>query len=122
MATRSIFLIISKELIDEVVEVLHRAKTVKKYDIPVEKVTSIGKLLKQKSRVVIPTPRTQTIHLRDKKDAFILETAITGKAEYLVTGDKDLLFLRDQAEIKPLVIITPQQFLELLRGVAETRF
>lgn len=120
---RGAFLLItSSELIDELMEVLHRAKTVKNYDIPIEKLTAIGKLLKQKSRVVIPTPFIQTIPLRDKKDTFILETAMAGKAEYLVTGDKDLIFLRDQSEIKPLVIIAPQQFLELLRGAAETRF
>jgi putative PIN family toxin of toxin-antitoxin system len=120
---RGAFLLItSNELIDEVVEVLHRVKTVKNYDIPIEKVASIGKLLKQKSRVVIPTPLTQPISLRDKKDAFILETAMTGKAEYLITGDKDLLSLCDQKEVGPLVIMTPQQFLEFLRGTAEDRF
>lgn len=30
---------------------------------------------------------------RDEKDNFILETAIRGKADYIVTGDKDLLVL-----------------------------
>lgn len=30
---------------------------------------------------------------RDKKDNFILETAIRGRADYIVTGDKDLLVL-----------------------------
>jgi uncharacterized protein len=30
---------------------------------------------------------------RDKKDNFILETAISGRADYIVTGDKDLLIL-----------------------------
>jgi len=120
---RGAFLLItSNELIAEVVEVFHRAKTVKNYIIPVEKLSAIVKLLKQKSRVVIPAPFTQAIPLRDKKDIFILETAIIGKAECLVTGDKDLISLRSQSEIKPLVIITPQQFLELLRGTAETRF
>jgi putative PIN family toxin of toxin-antitoxin system len=115
-------LITSNELIDEIIEVLHRAKTIKNYDIPLEKVAAIEKLLKQKSRIVIPTRITQTIPIRDKKDTFILEAAITGKAECLVTGDKDLLSLRSQSEIEPLVIITPQQFLELLRGVVDTRF
>jgi hypothetical protein len=30
---------------------------------------------------------------RDPKDDFIIETAIIGKADYLITGDKDLLIL-----------------------------
>ena len=112
---RGAFLLItSSEHIDEVVDVLRRAKIANNYDIPVEKLTSIVKLLKQKSHVVRPTPCTQTIPIRDKKDTFLLETAITGKAEYLVTGDKDLISLRNQSTIKPLNIITPQQFLELL--------
>lgn len=114
---RGAFLLItSRELIDEVVEVLHRAKTVKNYSIPVEKLTTIVKLINQKSRVVVPAPLTQDIHLRDKKDTFILATAIIGNAEYLVTGDKDLISLRGKPKIKPLVILTPQQFLESLRN------
>ena len=30
---------------------------------------------------------------RDKKDNFLLEAALEGKADYLVTGDEDLLIL-----------------------------
>jgi uncharacterized protein len=30
---------------------------------------------------------------RDEKENFLLETAIRGKADYIVTGDKDLLVL-----------------------------
>ena len=39
---------------------------------------------------------------RDPKDNYLLEIAIKGKAEYLVTGDKDLLVLNPFHKVKIL--------------------
>ncbi len=47
---------------------------------------------------------------RDPKDDKILELAVNGKAEYLITGDRDLLVLDPFRDIQ---IITPAIFLEL---------
>ncbi len=49
---------------------------------------------------------------RDSKDDMLLEAAVAGRVNYLVTGDKDLLVL-EQVETTP--IITPREFLELLK-------
>ena len=46
---------------------------------------------------------------RDIKDNFLLNLAIDGKANFLVTGDKDLLILE---KIKKTQIITMTDFLE----------
>jgi predicted nucleic acid-binding protein len=43
-------------------------------------------------------------------DDFIIATAVVGKAEYLVTLDKDLLVLKKHEGIS---IVTPTQFKEL---------
>jgi len=48
---------------------------------------------------------------RDKSDDIALATAVTGKAEVIVTGDDDLLVLKDFRGIR---ILSPRQFLELL--------
>ncbi|HEY5330948.1 MAG TPA: putative toxin-antitoxin system toxin component, PIN family [Acidobacteriaceae bacterium] len=46
---------------------------------------------------------------RDPKDDFILECAITGNADVIVTGDKDLLSLGTHGSIR---ILTPRQYLD----------
>jgi putative PIN family toxin of toxin-antitoxin system len=48
---------------------------------------------------------------RDPKDDKFLELALNGSAEYLVTGDKDLLVLHPFRETK---ILTTKDFIELL--------
>jgi putative PIN family toxin of toxin-antitoxin system len=48
---------------------------------------------------------------RDPKDDKFLELAVNGSAEYLVTGDKDLLVLHPFKETK---ILTTKDFIELL--------
>jgi putative PIN family toxin of toxin-antitoxin system len=49
--------------------------------------------------------------VRDKKDRMILATAVGGKASHLVSGDKDLLDLR---EYEKIIILTATQFIEYL--------
>jgi uncharacterized protein len=57
---------------------------------------------------VIVTGRLSGV-CRDPKDDFILECAETGKADLIVTGDKDLLSLKTYETIK---ILTPRQYLD----------
>jgi putative PIN family toxin of toxin-antitoxin system len=49
---------------------------------------------------------------RDRKDDYLLAYALVGGADYLVTGDEDLLALQQQ--IHELEILTPRQFSEKL--------
>jgi putative PIN family toxin of toxin-antitoxin system len=48
---------------------------------------------------------------RDPKDNMILELAVSGKAEVIVTGDSDLLVLNPFEQIS---ILSPKDFLETL--------
>ena len=50
---------------------------------------------------------------RDPDDNIFLECAVAGKADYLVSGDKDLLDLTPYREIP---IITPSRFIEILKN------
>lgn len=47
---------------------------------------------------------------RDPKDEQFLETAVSGQATHLITGDKDLLILNPYQDIP---IITPRDFVDL---------
>lgn len=49
---------------------------------------------------------------RDPKDDYLLAYAFVGVADYLVTGDKDLLVLKDI--ITDISIVTPRQFSDIL--------
>jgi putative PIN family toxin of toxin-antitoxin system len=62
---------------------------------------------------VIATP-TETLTLSDDPDDNrVLEAAVAGEADYLVTGDDDLVRLR---EVRGTRICTPAQFLIELAG------
>lgn len=49
--------------------------------------------------------------IRDRKDDYLLAYALVGGADYLVTGDADLLVLK---EVGGLKIVPPRQFADLL--------
>ena len=46
--------------------------------------------------------------LRDEADNSVLETAVVGKCQWLITGDKDLLTLKEYNDVK---IVGPGEFL-----------
>jgi uncharacterized protein len=55
---------------------------------------------------------SQITACRDPDDNKFLELAIDSNAEFLITGDKDLLLLKSQSEYQKL-IVSPREFLEL---------
>jgi putative PIN family toxin of toxin-antitoxin system len=73
---------------------------------------TIGRLLKQLflRAEIIEADESVTKALRDPTDAPILSSFIAGRADYLVTGDADLLALR-----KRYKILAPSEFAKKLR-------
>ena len=55
--------------------------------------------------------------LRDPNDDFLLTAAAIGDADYLVTGDRDLLDIRDQ--LSQPQILTVAEFLSLLQTIEQ---
>ncbi len=108
-------IVLSPALIDEAAETLSRLKIVKQYDISAERIRKLVFRLKENSTIIIPANISSAIVIRDKKDAVILGTALSGQADYLVTGDKDLLVLDGNPHIGKLRILTPRQFLDSLK-------
>jgi len=81
--------VISDEQLDEITTVLRRPKFRKHFSTDdIEEFLS----LIYKTAVIVEVHHTIK-DCRDEKDNFILETALRGKADYIVTGDKDLLVL-----------------------------
>ena len=89
----------------ELADVLSRTKF-DKYLTQDERMRFLVNFLKVAEMVEI----TETITIcRDPKDDKLLELAISGNADYLVTGDNDLLVLNP---FRGIEIITPRDFLE----------
>lgn len=88
---QSITILFSDELFEEIIDVLHRPK-IKKY-LTDEQVADIIGLIHHKAHWVKIVEKTDIC--RDKKDNFLLDLAGNGKADYLITGDQDLLILKD---------------------------
>jgi putative PIN family toxin of toxin-antitoxin system len=51
---------------------------------------------------------------RDPKDDYLLAYAVVGEADYLITGDEDLLVLQRVGSVK---IIKPSDFADLIEDV-----
>lgn len=97
--------LISAPVLLELAEVLNREKF-DKYVTRDERMRFMVGFLKVAEMIEI----NDTIAVcRDPKDDKLLELAVGGNADFLITGDKDLLVLNPFRAIK---IITPREFLD----------
>ncbi len=105
-------LLISEVLLKELENVLRRPKFIK-YHLTEEKINGLLQLIIKKSIKVSPSP-TFSATIRDPKDEMILSTALDGNADYLITGDKDLLVLNGNPQLGKLKIVTANDFLKII--------
>jgi len=98
-------ILISVPVLLELAEVLNREKF-DKYVTRDERMRFMVGFLKVAE--MIETGETIAV-CRDPKDDKLLELATSGNADFLVTGDKDLLVLNPFRGVK---IITPREFLD----------
>ena len=83
-----------------------------KINLPAEQVKDIKKYLNSFLIIKNHTPPID-IKLRDKDDIPVLAAALNSGAEFLVTGDKDLLTENNNYNIQ---IVDPKQFLTIIKG------
>ena len=95
-------LVISAEILDEVVGKLRN-----KFKFPEKNIQELIDILMTYCHIVDGTGKFDVV--RDKKDNKIIECAFDGKADYIVTGDPDLLVLKEFRGIK---IVKAKEFLE----------
>ncbi|MCP4749838.1 MAG: putative toxin-antitoxin system toxin component, PIN family [Proteobacteria bacterium] len=101
----SIVPVLSKEILNEVSLTLSKDK-IRKYLIE-ERKTEVMVYLYSAMAVEIDNVVDQS---RDKDDNMALETAHKGNAKYIITGDQDLLVLK---QYKGISIVTPNDFITL---------
>ena len=110
-------LLICEAQLEEIKRVLAYPKIQNRLNWSAEKINLFVKLLAYRSEYV-DISGVKAYVPQDADDEMLLATLIAAKADYLVTGDSDLLALRES-----YVIITPAQFLvawESLRILEKT--
>jgi putative PIN family toxin of toxin-antitoxin system len=118
---KAFVLLISDALETEIAEVLVRPEIKEKYHLTDEEVADTLRLLKTDALLTSPAP-TLPVVLRDPKDEKVLAVALGGQADYLVTGDEDLLSVAGKnPDLVGLRIITPATFVALLKGKLNER-
>ena len=95
---------------DEYADVVGRRRLRDRFGTPDEDVDSFFDLLALSAEDVQPVVALP-IAVRDPKDEMVLAAALGGDADYLVTGDNDLLTLADDRQLGRLRIIPVTSFL-----------
>jgi putative PIN family toxin of toxin-antitoxin system len=99
-------ILLSESIINELKNVIQREKFDRYLSLTTRE-ELLNDLLELADKI---NPTETIIDCRDPKDNKYLELAVSGKAQYIITGDKDLLVLNPFREIK---IIKPDEFLSL---------
>lgn len=100
-------IIISEHILSEV-----KTGLTKKVRLPESVVKDIIGYLRDAAERVKPRELADS-QCRDKDDDIIIGTAVSGNAEFIVTGDEDLLVLK---KYKWIDIVTPREFWSRLKG------
>lgn len=102
-------LVYSGALLDELIDVLGRPRLQNKYEIEQSEVERLVELINLRGELVSPIQAIRAC--RDPKDDMVLEAAIAGGADIIVSGDKDLLVL---SPFEGILIVGPAEFLARL--------
>ena len=103
IVSKEIQIVVSEELLKELSEVSNRPKF--KNIFTPKRIKELFSLLDGYAVVVLPRQKINIC--RDAKDNFLLEIALEGNADYLITGDEDLIVLNPFHKIK---IVRPKDF------------
>jgi putative PIN family toxin of toxin-antitoxin system len=100
-------IVTSEDILSETKE-----KLFEKIHLPKKTVLEIIDYLKGTAEVVEPENIKENV-CRDKGDVMVIGTALSGKAQFIITGDEDLLILK---KYKNIEIISPREFWNRLRA------
>jgi uncharacterized protein len=99
-------LVVSEDIVSEYVDVLQRPKL----HLKSRTIAAIVNRVYRKAEFVTPEEKIFVV-LADTTDNKFIEAAIKGKTDYIVSGDKHLLELK---EYKSIPIITAREFIIVL--------
>lgn len=102
-------LLTSAKIITEVVQVLHYPRIQEKYQLSEDDILLTRETLLNDAHVLEDLYEVE--RSRDPEDDIFLACALEGRADYLVTGDPDLLEIKYYHGTQ---IVSPRQFLDIL--------
>ena len=103
-------LVLSKPILGEFRNVLAR-----KFGFTQSEAGAAARLLQSRAQIVKPSSLPDAV-CRDPDDDAVLATALSGNAEAIVSGDKDLTCLKSYRGIK---ILSPADFWQFEQGLAD---
>lgn len=106
LAANDYTLVYSEPLLDELLAKLALPRIRHKYHLDDQAIETVLALFALRGVLVHPARRIQVC--RDAKDNMVIEAALEGAAEYVVSGDEDLLTLKRFERIR---VVTPRIFL-----------
>lgn len=111
----SFILLVSQLLIDELEDVTSKKKFLSHYLSFKGRSEELIASLKGSAELIEPVSKKDLpIHSRDPEDDFMLASGLGGNADYLVTGDQDLLVLNGNPRIGNFKIVKASEFLDFL--------
>lgn len=106
---RKLQLIVSKETVAEYLEILERV------NIPSKRIDTFLERIEKRLTVTKVSLGKIPTESRDVDDNLILATALVGKADFLITNDKDLLDIAEADKKKfKFRIVSPIEFLQAI--------
>jgi len=105
--TSSVELVLSEHILDEFVE-----HGLGKLNGTADQIDAAVVELRRRCQIVVPAPLPADI-ISDADDLPVLGAAIAGQADYLITGDKELLNL---GSFRSIAILSPRAFYDRLRA------
>jgi uncharacterized protein len=93
---------------DEIIKEITSVMSSRKFDVNSIEIEDYTRIIEKYSKNIITKNVPNSIS-RDKSDDKILQCGLDGNVDYIVTGDKDLLVLKEYETIK---IINPKDYLE----------
>ncbi len=99
-------IIYSEPVLDELLEKLQLPRIREKYHLDQSATEDLMALLALRGELVKPAQKIRVC--RDPDDDRLIEAALAGNAEYIVTGDEDLLVLK---KFETILIVPPRIFL-----------
>lgn len=110
-ATGELILLFAEDIANEIRQTIANRHDLSKR-ITVTRVDALIALLEDVGEPLPPLDYPLPPIGRDPKDAFLIAHAVVAEADYLVSWDRDLLDLREIAEVK---IVSPPELLAALR-------
>lgn len=111
--TQKIIFVTSPLIVAEIEEVINRDKIIKLTKMSKdERIDFIAELI-ERSDVTAGRQLLQVVG-RDEEDDKFLACGFEAKADYIVTGDRDLLIVKEYMGTK---IVTPREFLRVLKKI-----